>query len=868
MTSNEVRAAFLEYFRDKGHEIVPGSPLIPANDPTLLFTNAGMVQFKELYLGNEVRSYTRATTAQRCIRAGGKHNDLDNVGYTARHHTFFEMLGNFSFGDYFKQGAIEFAWEFLTVVLKIPEEKLWITVYEDDDDAADIWLNSIGVSKDRFSRCGEADNFWAMGDTGPCGPCSEIFYDHGEDISGGPPGSADAEGDRYVEIWNLVFTQYDRSKDGPLTEIPKPSVDTGMGLERIAAVIQGVHNNYEIDIFKKIISSVQSLDGFKNSDDLTSQRVIADHIRSCAFLITDGIVPSNEGRGYVLRRIIRRAIRHGSKLGFSEPFFYKLVSSLADAMGDMGTVLLDQKEFVEKTLFQEEERFAETLDLGLKHLEEAISSLKDKLIPGEVIFKLYDTYGFPVDLTSDIARERNLEMDLTGFEKEMDAQRNRARAASKFDMDMSAGDINIEYLSDFTGYETLEAESEVIAIIHNGNTVESISKGDKAGIILRETSFYAESGGQVGDTGRLFSDDANFSVNDTQKIGGAHVHTGNLESGEIKVGQKLCAAVDEELRRNIVRNHSATHLLHAALRQVLGNHVNQKGSLVEAARLRFDFSHPDALTSEELIQIEDLVNEKILENTGANTAIMALDEAKKSGAMSLFGEKYGDTVRVLKMGGDFSVELCGGTHVNLAGDIGLFKIITETGIAAGVRRIEALTGNAAIRYVRDNEAKIHSLAGLLKSDQANIESKLGQVLDKVKTQEKEISRLKATLASKAGGDLASEAIDVGGIKVLAKSLDDIDQKSLRDTLDQLKNKLGSAAIVLASVNGSKISLVAGVTKDTTNKIKAGELVNYVAEQVGGHGGGRPDMAQAGGNDPAGLPGALEGVPGWIKQQLN
>jgi alanyl-tRNA synthetase len=868
MTSNEVRAAFLEYFRDKDHEIVPGSPLIPANDPTLLFTNAGMVQFKELFLGNEVRSYTRATTTQRCIRAGGKHNDLDNVGYTARHHTFFEMLGNFSFGDYFKREAIEFAWEFLTVILEIPKEKLWITVYEDDDDAADIWLNSIGVSKDRFSRCGEADNFWAMGDTGPCGPCSEIFYDHGKEIPGGPPGSPDAEGDRYIEIWNLVFTQYDRAKDGTLTEIPKPSVDTGMGLERISAILQGVHNNYEIDIFKKIISSIQSLEGFKNSEDLTSQRVIADHIRSCAFLIADGIVPSNEGRGYVLRRIIRRAIRHGSKLGFSEPFFYQLVSSLADAMGDMGTVLLDQKEFIEKTLLAEEQRFAETLDLGLKHLEDAISSLKDKLIPGEVIFKLYDTYGFPVDLTSDIARERNLEMDLTGFEKEMDAQRNRARAASKFDMDMSAGDTNIEYSSDFIGYENLEAESEVIAILHNGNSVDSISQGDKAGIILTETPFYAESGGQVGDTGKLFSDDANFSVSDTQKIGGAHVHTGILEHGEVKVGQLLRAEVDLELRQNIVRNHSATHLLHAALRQVLGNHVSQKGSLVEEARLRFDFSHPDGLTTEELIQIEDLVNEKILENTRANTEIMALEEAKKSGAMSLFGEKYGDTVRVLKMGGEFSVELCGGTHVNLAGDIGLFKIITETGIAAGVRRIEALTGNAAISYVRANEAKIHTLAGLLKSDQANIETKLGQVLDKLKTQEKEISRLKSTLASKAGGDLASEAIDVDGIKVLAKSLDDIDQKSLRDTLDQLKNKLGTAAIVLASVSGNKITLVAGVTKDTTNKIKAGELVNFVAEQVGGHGGGRPDMAQAGGNDPAGLPGALEGVPGWIKQQLN
>ncbi len=868
MTSNQIRKAFLDYFQGKGHEVVPSSPLVPANDPTLLFTNAGMVQFKELFLGKETRSYNRAASSQRCIRAGGKHNDLDNVGYTARHHTFFEMLGNFSFGDYFKQDAIEFAWEFLTKVLGIPEEKLWVTVFEDDDEAADIWLKHMGINEDQFSRCGESENFWAMGDTGPCGPCSEIFYDHGESIPGGPPGSPDAEGDRYVEIWNLVFTQYDRSKDGTLTEIPKPSVDTGMGLERIAAVMQGVHNNYDIDTFKHIITAIQSLDGLSNINDLTSQRVIADHIRSWAFLIVDGVVPSNEGRGYVLRRIIRRAIRHGNKIGFSEPFFHKLVTPLAEAMGDMGRVLIDRKEFVEKNLFQEEQRFAETLELGLKHLEDAIDGLKDNLIPGEDIFKLYDTYGFPVDLTSDIARERNLEMDMAGFEKAMGAQRDRARAASKFEMDLSADATNLAYNTEFTGYEDIQGDTKVIAIFKDGNVVDTAGKGDEVGIILNQTPFYAESGGQVGDTGQLQSDNANFSVMDTQKLGDAHLHRGIIESGEIKVEQNLWAVVDAGLRQNIVRNHSATHLLHAALRQILGNHVTQKGSLVEASRLRFDFSHSDAVTSEELIQIEDLVNQKILENTRASTEVMGLEQAKKSGAMSLFGEKYSETVRVLKIGGDFSIELCGGTHVNYAGDIGLFKIVSETGIAAGVRRIEALTGKEAIRYVRDNEAKINSLENLLKTDQANIESKLQQVLDKVKAQEKELSRLKASLASKAGGDLISEAVEIEGIKVLAKSLDDIDQKSLRETLDQLKNKLGSGAIVLASVNGSKISLVAGVTKDATDRIKAGELVNFVAQQVGGKGGGRPDMAQAGGNDPAALPDALKGVPDWVKQQLS
>jgi alanyl-tRNA synthetase len=868
MTSNEVRAAFLEYFRDKGHEIVSGSPLIPANDPTLLFTNAGMVQFKELFLGNEVRSYTRATTAQRCIRAGGKHNDLDNVGYTARHHTFFEMLGNFSFGDYFKRDAINFAWEFLTVVLEIPEQRLWITVFDDDDEAADIWLKEIGVSEKRFSRCGESDNFWAMGDTGPCGPCSEIFYDHGEDIPGGPPGSADADGDRYVEIWNLVFTQYDRASDGTLTPIPKPSVDTGMGLERIAAIKQGVHNNYDIDTFQKLIKAIENISESKHDQIQVSHRVIADHIRSCAFLIADGVIPSNEGRGYVLRRIIRRAIRHGNKIGFDTPFFHKLVAPLVEIMGESSEILNERKKFVEKTLLQEEQRFAETLEQGLKLLEEAIKDLTGNIIPGDVSFKLYDTYGFPVDLTADIARERNLEMDMAGFERQMEDQRQRARAASKFGVDQSVNITGDNYASDFMGYEKLIHTSDITALFKEGEIVNEVSKGDHAGIILESTPFYAESGGQIGDVGLLQSDSVLFTVTDTQKQGNAHVHIGVVESGTCKVGDSLKAVVESKHRNDIVRNHSATHLLHAALRLVLGNHVTQKGSLVAVDRLRFDFSHPDAITPEQLTEIEDLVYQKVLENGAVNTEEMAIEDAKKSGAMSLFGEKYGESVRVLSISDGFSTELCGGTLVRHTGDIGLFKIISESGIASGVRRIEAVTGVAAIQWVREKELKLNRIASLLKSDHTSLDLKLEQLLDKTRIQEKEIERLLSSLASNAGNDLATDAVNIGGINVLAKSLQNADPKSLRNTVDQLKNKLGTAAIILATVEGTKVSLVAGVTKDALDKVKAGDLVNFVAEKVGGRGGGRADMAQAGGNDPSGLEAALNDVPSWVEQQLD
>ena len=867
MTSNEIRSAFLEYFMGKGHEIVPGSPLIPANDPTLLFTNAGMVQFKELFLGNEVRSYTRAATSQRCIRAGGKHNDLDNVGYTARHHTFFEMLGNFSFGDYFKHEAINFAWEFLTGVLEIPESRLWITVFEDDDEAADIWIKEVGVDKNRFSRCGEKENFWAMGDTGPCGPCSEIFYDHGEDIPGGPPGSPDAEGDRYVEIWNLVFTQYDRSKDGTLTAIPKPSVDTGMGLERLAAVKQGVHSNYDIDIFRGLIAAIQRLSPDTDEKIVVSHRVIADHIRSCAFLIADGVVPSNEGRGYVLRRIIRRAIRHGSKLGFYEPFFHQLVEPLIEVMGDSADVLRERQKYVDETLLQEEQRFAETLEHGLRHLEEALSSISGDTIPGNVIFKLYDTYGFPVDLTADIARERQLQMDMTGFEHEMDNQRQRARAASKFEVDMSVNQGGTDYITEFNGYEKLEDTSIVSAIFKDGGQVGEINSGDEAGIILESTPFYAESGGQVGDSGSLSAEGIHFHVTDTQKQGKAHIHLGVVEKGTIKEGQSLIAEVDNERRINIIRNHSATHLLHAALRTVLGSHVSQKGSLVAPDRLRFDFSHPKPVSKDELSEIETLVNRKILDNQDAVTQVMALEEAKKSGAMSLFGEKYDDTVRVLNLGEGFSVELCGGTHVHHTGDIGLFKLTTETGIAAGVRRIEAVTGELALAWVRDSEKRLNRIADLLKTDHGGLEGKLEQLLDKARKQEKEIDRLQASLASSTGTDLADEALEIAGIKVLVKRLQDADPKSLRNTVDQLKNKLGTGVILLATVNETKVSLVAGVTKDITDRIKAGDLVNFAAEKVGGRGGGRADMAQAGGNDPSGLDDMLNSTPQWVEKQL-
>ncbi len=865
MTSNELRKAFLDYFAGRDHEIVPSSSLVPPNDPTLLFTNAGMVQFKEVFQGNESRACPRAVSSQRCVRAGGKHNDLDNVGYTARHHTFFEMLGNFSFGDYFKREAIEYAWDFLTKVLAIPEEKLWVTVFHDDDEAADIWLKEIGVSDQRFSRCGEKDNFWSMGDTGPCGPCSEIFYDHGEGIPGGPPGSAEEEGERYVEIWNLVFMQYDRDADGNLKPIPKPSVDTGMGLERIAAVMQGVHDNYDIDMFRSLIGAIGELAGGRELEHISS-RVVADHIRSCAFLITDGVIPANEGRGYVLRRVIRRAIRHGNKLGFTEPFFYKLVAPLNDIMGEAYPELGRSMEFIQQTLMREEQRFAETLEHGLKHLEDAISGLDGDTLPGDVVFKLYDTYGFPVDLTADIARERHFKLDMAGFDAAMAEQRERARAASKFDSGLPQGDTGgLE--TEFEGYRHLHSESRVAALFREGRSVQELREGDYGGVVLESTPFYAESGGQVGDTGELRGEGVRFTVEDTRKQGKAYVHIGRVEEGVIRPDLRLAAAVDARRRQDTVRNHSATHLLHAALRKTLGSHVTQKGSLVAPDRLRFDFSHPEPLSDEQVETIEREVNRRILENTETGIEIMPLEQALESGAMSLFGEKYEDQVRVLNIGDGYSVELCGGTHVARSGDIGLFKIVEVSGIAAGVRRIEALTGEGALRWVDETDKRLGRLAALLRVERDNLEVRVEQLLERSRRQEKEIEQIKAKLASSAGDDMAGEAQDIDGIKVLAKTLEGVDPKSLRETVDQLKNKLGTAVLVLATVNGDKVNLVAGVTKDNTDRIRAGDLVNHVARQVGGKGGGRPDMAQAGGNDPSGLEQALAGVPDWVREQL-
>ena len=869
-SSSEIRQAFLDYFRDTDHEIVASSSLVPGNDPTLLFTNAGMVQFKDVFLGIDKRPYDKAATSQRCVRAGGKHNDLENVGYTARHHTFFEMLGNFSFGDYFKREAIIYAWDFLTKELGIPETRLWVTVFEDDDEAADIWLNEIGVSKDRFSRCGEKDNFWQMGDTGPCGPCTEIFYDHGEDIPGGPPGSPDQEGDRYVEIWNLVFTQYNRDAKGKLKPIPSPSVDTGMGLERITAVVQGVHNNYDIDLFKSLIASIKSL----IKGDITetvSLQVVADHIRSCAFLIADGVVPANEGRGYVLRRIIRRAIRHGNKLGLTEPFFNKLVSPLNELMGEAYPELDENCERVSQVLLKEEQRFAETLEQGLKHLEVAISEMQGSVISGDVVFMLYDTYGFPVDLTADIARERGLSLDNAGYDKAMEQQRERARAASKFSVDMS--DLpDTDLVTEFSGYELMEQqanqESVVEAIYQDGESVNKLQAGESGGVILKTSPFYAESGGQVGDSGSLSAEDILFEVKDTQKQGLAHVHLGVLTEGDIKVGQSLNCLVDQNRRLHIMRNHSATHLLHAALRKVLGEHVTQKGSLVNAERLRFDFSHSEPVTEAELLEVESLVNHQVLANRETQVQVMALEDAKKSGAMSLFGEKYDETVRVLKIGGEFSTELCGGTHVNSAGDIGIMKIVSESGVAAGVRRLEAVTGEGALDWIKDSEQKLNDLTRLLKTDRTSAVSRMQQQLENTRELEKALQKLKAKQASSAGSDMASEAEEIEGIKVSARILEGADVNTLRETVDQLKNKLGTAALVLASVEGDKVTLIAGVTKDITDRIKAGDLVNFVAQQVGGKGGGRPDMAQAGGDNPAKLEPALASVTDWVRDKLN
>ena len=864
-TSNDIRQSFLEFFKSKDHEIISSSSLVPSNDPTLLFTNAGMVQFKDVFLGRESLPYKRAASSQRCVRAGGKHNDLENVGYTARHHTFFEMLGNFSFGDYFKKEAISYAWVYLTDVLKIPESKLWVTVFEDDDAAANIWLKEIGISSKQFSRCGEKDNFWSVGDTGPCGPCSEIFYDHGKEIPGGPPGSKDAELDRYVEIWNLVFTQYNRNSDGSLIPIPHPSVDTGMGLERITAVMQGVHNNFEIELFKKIISKIHSFCNTKQID-IVSSRVVADHIRSCSFLLADGVIPSNEGRGYVLRRIIRRAIRHGNKLGLKEPFFYKLVEVLENQMGQAYPELSKSKTNIEGVLLNEEERFAETLDQGLKILDDIIAKIKGDEIQGEDVFRLYDTYGFPVDLTADIAREKNLKVDMKGFNKAMAGQRQRARAASKFDADVAVNtDTNL--VSAFTGYERFEQKTSIIGLYQDGRNVKSLNEGDIGGVILLETPFYAQSGGQVGDRGELFAGDVFFEVEDTKKQGQSHIHLGVLRTGTLKVGDVVRAVVDQKRRHDIARNHSATHLLHAALRKILGEHVLQKGSLVESNRLRFDFSHNDALDTNQIKEIQRLVNTKILDNDETQVQVMPLEKAKSSGAISLFGEKYEDVVRVLNIGGEFSCELCGGTHVERTGDIGAFKITSESGIASGVRRIEATTGIGALDWIESTEDKLQRIAKLLKSDTETVDSKLTAQLEKNRKLEKELLDLKSKLTSSAGSDLIQNAEVIDGISIIARSLDNTDPKNLRDVVDQLKNKLGTAVLVLATVNDSKVSLVAGVTNDTTSRIKAGELANFVAEQVGGKGGGRPDMAQAGGDNPKELESALAKVPQWVRDQL-
>ena len=865
MTSAELRTAFLAFFNQRGHSIQPSSSLVPGNDPTLLFTNAGMVQFKDVFLGKEQRNFNKAVTTQRCVRAGGKHNDLENVGYTARHHTFFEMLGNFSFGDYFKKDAIHYAWDFLTKELEIPPGKLWVTVFEEDLEAANIWLNEVGVPADRLSRIGAKDNFWSMGDVGPCGPCTEIFYDHGEDIPGGPPGSPDEDGDRYIEVWNLVFMQYDRAADGTLTPLPKPSVDTGMGLERISAVLQGVHNNYEIDLFQGVLKAAAQIVG---TSDLTlsSLRVVADHIRSCAFLVADGVMPSNEGRGYVLRRIIRRAIRHGYRLGIQDVFFYKLVAPLVAEMGSAFPELKAAQEQVERVLKKEEERFAETLGQGMKILEACVAKLHGTVIPGETVFQLYDTYGFPVDLTADFARENNLTVDHAGFEVEMAAQRDRARSASSFSAEYSQ-EIKLDSKTDFTGYEHLDDQAQIIALYSQGQPVSSLQTGEEGLVVLDKTPFYGESGGQVGDSGQIIASGAVFEVTDTQKQGGTlFLHTGKVLSGALHVDQICHAKVNTEARKATELNHSATHLLHAALRLVLGEHVSQKGSLVNPERLRFDFSNFEPVTAEQITTLERLVNEQIRLNNPVTAEVMAKDLAVQAGAMALFGEKYGDEVRVLKIG-EFSTELCGGTHVKRAGDIGFFKIISETGVAAGVRRIEAVTGSGGVEWIISRDATLSGITGILKSSTDKAVEKVEQLLEKTRSLEKQIERLNSKLASSAGDSLIAQAVVVQGIKVLAVKLNDVDSKALRDLADQLKNKLGSCAIVLSVVEGEKVSLIAVVSKDSIGKVKAGDLVNFVATQVGGKGGGKPDLAMAGGNNPSGLSEALAGVPAWIQAQL-
>jgi alanyl-tRNA synthetase len=872
MNSSEIRTRFLEYFKKQGHTIVASSPLVPGNDPTLLFTNAGMVQFKDVFLGQDKRPYVRAATSQRCVRAGGKHNDLENVGYTARHHTFFEMLGNFSFGDYFKRDAIRFAWELLTKEYGLDAQRLWITVYETDNEAYDIWANEIKVPKQRIARIGDkpggqkfqSDNFWQMGDTGPCGPCTEIFYDHGPGIPGGPPGTPDADGDRYIEIWNLVFMQFNRDESGTMHPLPKPSVDTGMGLERIAAVLQGVHSNYDIDLFQDLIKAAAKVTGAK---DLTSSslRVIADHIRACSFLIVDGVIPGNEGRGYVLRRIIRRAIRHGYKLGQRQPFFYRLVADLARVMGDAYPELRSAQQRVAEVLKQEEVRFAETLENGMKMLEGALLR-EDKMLDGETVFQLYDTFGFPVDLTADIARERNITLDMAGFEAAMSRQREQARAAGKFKA--AAG---VEYKGDktrFTGYQQFAGEGTVNAIYVNGTAVQEIESGQNAIVVLDATPFYAESGGQVGDKGELVAANGTFEVTDTQKIqADVFGHHGTLRTGGLKVGDKVDARVDAAVRMRTMRNHSVTHLMHKALREVLGAHVQQKGSLVDPDKTRFDFAHDRPMTDEEIRRVELLVNDQILQNVATKAQIMPVDDAKKSGAMMLFGEKYGDEVRVLDIGN--SRELCGGTHVSRTGDIGVFKIYSEGGVAAGIRRVEATTGGDALAMMNNQLQELHEVARHLKVGPGGgmVVAAVNNLLEEKKALEKELSRLKSKIASSQGDDLADQAIAIGSSKVLAAKLDAADAKTLRETMDKLKDKLKSAAIVLGAIEGDKVTLIAGVTADLTSKVKAGDLVNFVAQQVGGKGGGRPDMAQAGGTEPAKLPVALDSVADWVKQKL-
>ncbi len=869
MTTSELREDFLAFFSERGHQVVASSPLVPGNDPTLLFTNAGMVQFKDVFLGDDKRKYKRATSSQRCVRAGGKHNDLENVGYTSRHHTFFEMLGNFSFGDYFKEEAIKFAWEFLTVELGLSPDKLWVTVYEEDDEAMDIWLNTIKVSRDRFSRLGAKNNFWAMGDTGPCGPCSEIFYDHGPDVPGGPPGSADEDGDRYVEIWNLVFMQSERGEDGELSALPKPSVDTGMGLERIAAVMQGVHSNYDIDLFANLISATAKILGVKN-DGSSSMNVIADHIRACSFLIVDGVLPGNEGRGYVLRRIIRRAVRHGKKLGVDNIFLHKLVEPLCREMGDAYPELVEAKAHVEKVLKNEEQRFAETLDQGMEILESAISDLDGDRLSGDVVFKLYDTYGFPLDLTADIARERGLTVDRTGFEEQMEAQRKRARGASKFKAKVPVGSLSLagrgaEAKSRFTGYDATTGTSKLALLFKDGEEVTSAKAGEEVALVLQETPFYAESGGQVGDTGVIDSEGGLFVVSDTQKSGETIVHFGKVKSGRIRVGCNAEARVNVARRAAILLNHSATHLMHAALRQVLGSHVLQKGSLVAPDRLRFDFSHYEAVPDEQLREIESLVNEQIRNNVGAETNLMPYDDAVSSGAMALFGEKYDDEVRVLRFG-DFSVELCGGTHVSRAGDIGLFKITSEGGVASGVRRIEAVTGQGALQWIDENQRLLGEVAAMLRSTSAQAPSKVEHLLKRSKELEKELAATKQKLLM--GGDaINDEVIEVAGVKILSARIDGADAKTLRDAVDRYKDKLQTAVVVLGSVDDGKVRLAAGVTRDTIDRIKAGDVIHAVAEQVGGRGGGRADFAQAGGTNPDALDKALASVSAWVTERL-